>query len=159
MLGAQREKKRVWEWGPLTATAKVKFTPDLRERFLTLLERGDSIEDACADIGISRATITKWAAKGRKPNAPDDGSAEFAFRLDEIREGLGDKGLSQGDVVRLLEKAARKGSVQAMKLLLERPWEKKDANADPKPEADPDPFAALEKGDQLAERRARRRAS
>jgi len=48
----------------LTTTSRVKFTTDLRERFLTQLEHGESIEDAYADVGISRATVTKWAARG-----------------------------------------------------------------------------------------------
>jgi transposase len=144
----------------MAESSKIRFTVDMRERFLTLLERGDSIEDACADVGISRATVTKWAARGRRPDAPDDGSAEFAFRFDELREGRNEPSLSQDDVIRLLEKAARKGSVQAMKHLIDRPWEKKDGASDGQdaPEAEQDPFAALE-GNELAQRRAKRRAS
>jgi hypothetical protein len=143
------------------AKPKIKFTTDLRERLLTLFERGDSLEEACADVGISRATVTKWAARGRKPNAPDDGSAEFAFRLDEIRDGRSEQNLSRDDVIKLLEKAARKGSVQAQKILLER-LEKTDADTDGRTagesQEEADPFTALE-GDQLAQRRAKRRAS
>jgi hypothetical protein len=158
-IAPQREKNRGLNGGPLTPSSQIKFTADRRERLLTLLERGDSMEDACGDVGISRGTVSKWAARGRKPNAPDDGSAEFAFRLDEIREGLNDEGLSQQDVIRLLEKSARKGSVQAMKLLLDRPWEKKDdADTDDPERKEQDPFAALE-GDEVAQRRVRRRAS
>jgi hypothetical protein len=145
----------------LTTPPNIKFSTDLRERFLTLLERGDSIEDACADVGISRATVTKWAARGRKPDAPDDGSAEFAFRLDEIREGANEPSLSRDDVVKLLEKAARNGSVQAQKILLER-LEKENADTDGQGAGaqteEADPFAALE-GDEVAQRRAKRRAS
>jgi hypothetical protein len=146
----------------LATHANTKFSPDLRERFLTLLERGDSIEDACADIGISRATITKWAARGRKSDAAtDDGSAEFAFRFDEIREGLGESSLSRDDVLKLLEKAARNGSVQAQKILLER-LEKKDADKDGQgtdgQAEEEDPFAKLP-GDELAQRRGGRRTA
>jgi transposase len=131
-----------------------KFTIDRRERFLTLLERGFCIEEACADVGISRVTVTKWAARGRGPNPPDDGSAEFAYRLDEIREGKRELRLSQQDVVRLLENAARKGSVQAMKALLERPWERQADEPDQDKDQQ-DPFSALP-GDELAQRRAAR---
>lgn len=140
-------------------TTKAKFTTELRERFLTLLETGANIEEACADIGISRATITKWAARGRKAGADED-AAEFAFRFDEIKEGTNERGLTKDDLIRLLEKQARKGSVQATLKLLERPWEKKDADKDAAGRApdEEDPFAALE-GDQLAQRRAKRRAS
>jgi transposase len=136
----------------------IKFTAERRERFLTLLETGRNIEEACADVGVSRATVTKWAAKGRRPGATDD-SVEFAFRLDEIRDGQRDANLNDDDLVRLLEKQARKGSVRAIQLLLERPWEKKSADTDgPDTEQEQDPFAALE-GDQLAQRRAKRRTA
>lgn len=102
----------------------IKFTTDRRERFLTLFERGETIEGACADVGVTRATVRTWAKRGRAPHPPDDGSAEFACRFDAIREGRNAPHLTQGDVIRLLERAARKGSVRAIALLLERPWEK-----------------------------------
>lgn len=42
--------------------------------------------------------------------------------------------LTTAEVVDLLEKAARKGNVPAMRLLLERPWERR---GDDVPEGDP----------------------
>ena len=96
-----------------------RFTPERRERFLTLIEAGRNVEEACADVGISRATVSKWRAKGRKAEGPCP-EAEFAERLDAIAAGEGETRLTADDGVRLLEVAARKGSVQAQKILLDR---------------------------------------
>jgi hypothetical protein len=132
----------------------MRFTPERRERFLTLLEVGRTVRDACADVHVSQTTIGKWAARGRATGATVE-EVEFAVRFDAIREGTGSgqhRPLTSEDLVALLERAARRGSVQAMKLLLERPWERK--NPDGRGEADPtDPFAAL---DELAPRRQTR---
>ena len=93
-----------------------RFTPERRERLLTLLETGRSVEEAAADVGINPSTVARWAARGR---AGDEEAVEFAERFDAIRQGDGER-LSEDDVVRLLEQAAKKGSVTAMKVLLER---------------------------------------
>jgi hypothetical protein len=127
-----------------------KFTSERRERFLTRIERGDSIEDACAVAGVGRATTTRWAARGRVPGAAPD-AVEFARRVDDVRAGRNLAPLSKAALVRLLERAALRGSVQAMRLLLERPWERSDGPA-PLTVGEADPFAALD-GDQLAQRR------
>jgi hypothetical protein len=129
-----------------------RFALERRERFLTLLETGRNVEEACAAVGVGRATVTRWAATGRA----DPGRAEhaaFADRYDAIREGRGDAGLAVVDVVRLLERAARAGSVQAMKLLLDRldRTDSQETTAD----SERDPFTALE-GDELGRRRRER---
>jgi transposase len=128
------------------------FTPERRERFLTLLGTGRNVEESCAGAGVGRSTVTRWAARGRERGADAD-AAEFAGRLDEIREGRGAPSLTVADLVRLLEKAARKGSVQAMKLLLERS-DRKPAGLTARSD-EQDPFSALP-GDELAPRRRNR---
>jgi hypothetical protein len=127
----------------------IRFTSERRERLLVLLQTGRTVEEAAAGAGISTTTVNTWAAKGRAREASGE-HREFAGRFDDIRIGRNAPPLSTGDLVRLLEKAAVKGSVQAMKHLLERSWEKKDEPAPLSGEADP--FGALE-GDQLAQRR------
>ena len=94
-----------------------KFTSERRERLLTLLETGRTVEDAAASVGVSPTTVQRWAARGREAVSPDE--AEFAERFDAVRQGDGER-LSEDDVVRLLEQAAKKGSVTAMKVLLDR---------------------------------------
>src|SRR5436309_14659032 len=61
-----------------------RFTPEKRERFMTLVEVGWTIERACAAAGVSRQTVNAWAARGREPNASQE-PAEFTRRLDEAR--------------------------------------------------------------------------
>src|SRR4051812_13074610 len=112
--------------------AKSVFLPELRERFLTLLELGRTIESACADVGISRTTVNKWATRGRKEGASAEAAA-FAERFDAIRDLGPYVGLSNEDLIRLLEKAARQGSVRATQLLLERPWERRKQRGDQDP--------------------------
>jgi hypothetical protein len=96
----------------------ITFTAERRERFLTLLEAGRNVEEACADVGVSRSTISKWAARGR--SGEDTDAAAFAERFDAVREGHTDASLTEADVLRLVERAARRGSVTAMKVLLDR---------------------------------------
>jgi len=134
-----------------------RFTPDRRERFLTLLEVGRNVEEACAKVKVGRATISRWAASGREAE-PGSERAEFARRFDDVRGRRTATSLTSADVVRMLEKSALKGSVQAMKLLLVRLEKQEGPEAAPDAAPDEeDPFAALE-GDQLAQRRRARRS-
>lgn len=127
------------------------FTPERRERFLTFIETGKSVTDAADAVGVSRSAITKWVREGKAEGAHPD-KAEFAKRYEDLRHGpRGATDLSQADLVKLLEAHARKGSVQAIKLLLERPWEKKG----PAPAEEPVHSApVLSIMDKLAERKA-----
>ena len=94
-----------------------RFTAERRERLLTLLETGRNLEEAAADVGVNPSTVARWAAQGRA--GVDDAHVVFSERYDAIRQGDGEP-LSEEDVVRLLEQAARKGSVTAMRTLLDR---------------------------------------
>jgi hypothetical protein len=132
----------------------VKFTSELRGRFLTLLEIGRNVEEACAGAGIGRATVTRCAAAGRVSRAPAE-KATLAARFDVIREAAATRCLRR-KTSRLLKKAARGGSTQAAMLLMERAWERKGES--PSAEAlEGDPLAAIDAEVELALRRARER--
>jgi hypothetical protein len=62
------------------------FDLERRERLLALLAVGKSVEEAAAEVGISRPTIARWAARGRVPDATTE-HERFARRLDAIRSG------------------------------------------------------------------------
>lgn len=126
------------------AVAVARFTPERRERLLTLLETGRTIEEAAAGVGISGVTVRAWANRGRAGKS--EPAVEFAKRFDAIKQGTGEERLSEGDVVRALEQAVRKGSVTAMKILLER------LKAEPTQPAEVDEF------DELKAKRAARGA-
>lgn len=113
-----------------------QFTPQKRERLFALLETGHTVTDACIKVPISRQTVMRWAREGRQEVGTD--KAEFARRYDELLNGPPESGMTEADLIRVLETQARSGNVRATQLLLERPWEKKvpaPAKADePKPE-------------------------
>lgn len=105
-----------------------RFTEERRALYLGLLETGRNVEEACAAVGVSRSTVSKWAARGRRGH-PE--AAEFAARFDAIREGRGEEGLTDEDLVALLERSARRGSVRAIEVLLKRTWEEPDQDRPP----------------------------
>ena len=93
------------------------FTPERRERFLTLLAAGASVEEACAGARVGRSTVSRWAAAGRAPDA-DVAVRDFAARLAEVREGVElREPLSEGDIDRSLERGVRNGSTAAAREL------------------------------------------
>src|SRR4051794_32077179 len=92
-----------------------RFTPELRERFLGLYESGRTVDDCAAAVGITSRTVRDWLTRGRAQAGTEAGA--FAAEFDAIRDG--DTGrLCVDDVVQMLERAARRGSVVAMKALL-----------------------------------------
>lgn len=126
------------------ASIEPAFTDVKRERFLTLLETGRTVEEACADVGVSRATVNAWDVRGREGR--DIAAAEFSARFTVHREAMpAAEQLSEHDLIRLLERKAKHGNVQAMKLLLDRLGKGAgDDDEDDRPPADP--FTALEGG-------------
>src|SRR4051794_20692445 len=121
------------------------FTPDRRAELVRLLASGRNMEESCAAVEVSRPTVTRWLARGRREKNTD--AAQFAAEVDAIREGRADPGLSESDLVRLLERSARNGSVRAIELLLRR----LDRDRQLAPAATGDEFAEI---DELARRRA-----
>lgn len=94
-----------------------RFTADVRERFLGMIEAGRTQQDAAAAVGIAIKTIQKWRARGEHETGTP--AAEFAEKLKRAVDGA-EKPLTEADVRRALEKAIeRKGSVSAMKLWTE----------------------------------------
>lgn len=113
----------------------IRFTKERREAFLTQLEQGKTQLEACETVKVSHVTVQRWLRKGK---VSDSGPAfEFVQAYERIprpprrraahelvtqeRQG----GLSEEQLVSLLEQAALDGNVQAQKYLLERPWERK----------------------------------
>ena len=113
----------------------VRFTEERRAAFLKVLEGGQTQAQACKSLGVSKATVSKWLGRGRKAESGE--AFEFARAYDLIKpprrrpvpaELVAEAkrgGLSESQLVGLLEEAAVQGNVQAMKYLLERPWERK----------------------------------
>lgn len=115
-----------------------RFTPERRGRFLGLLEAGRNVEEACAAVEVSRATVSKWAARGRQG---DPEASALAERFDALREGHGGEPLTDEGLVGLLERSARRGWVRAIQMLLERKWEA--GGADSREGRPPSPFDGM----------------
>lgn len=101
-----------------------RFTPEKRARLLGMIEGGATMEAACAACDVTPLTVRRWHALGRAGRSPEH--AAFAASLDAARESAvaGDDGpMTTAELVGLLERQARRGSVRALELLIERPWE------------------------------------
>ena len=94
------------------------FTEDRREPWLYLVGHGCSQQEACAEVDVSSATISRWRLAGSTGRS--DAASDFAERLDAVVEGTTSVRLTEDDLIRLMEAAARKGSVTAIKYLLDR---------------------------------------
>jgi len=128
------------------------FTPQQRETVITLIERGQSVKDACQSVGISERTFRQWVKDG---NQAADGSdkAIFARRYEIAKIRQADQGLTEDELVKLLESVARdKRSIRAIELLLCQPWKRsKDLIHD-------EPEKPKSMADELAEFRAKKAA-
>ena len=114
----------------------MKFTSERRNEWLKLVEGGASHDDANRQVRVSHMTISRWLKTGRE--ATEGPQFEFAQAVDAlpkrrrkpspaqlvVKQRTGR--LSEADLVMLLEEAATDLNVQAIRLLLERPWEQGD---------------------------------
>ena len=117
-----------------------RFTLERRESYVELLKSGQTQTSACEELNISTDTIGRWLRRGRKETSGE--YFDFAQSHDAIRpprrkrrpselvsaERAG--GLDVPTLVALLEAEALNGNVQAIKYLLERPWERKRDDED-----------------------------
>ena len=121
----------------------IRFTEERRQQWLTMLKEGKTQREANESLGVSKATIAHWMKTGKA--STEGPHFEFVQAYEQIprprrrsapselvsQERAG--GLSVEQLVGLLEHAAVDGNVQAMKYLLERPWERKNEQEEAKP--------------------------
>jgi IS30 family transposase len=121
----------------------IRFTEERRNEWLKMLSEGKTQREANESLGVSKATIAHWMKTGKAKTAGPH--FEFVQAYEQIprprrrsrpselvsQERAG--GLSVEQLVGLLEGAAIDGNVQAMKYLLDRPWERKDEPEEVKP--------------------------
>lgn len=92
------------------------FDEERRARLLGLIEAGASLEEAAGRVGITRQTVFRWQARGKTEVGTP--AAEFAVRLASARGDDVADVATEEEALRLLTKAARKGSVTAAKALI-----------------------------------------
>lgn len=127
-----------------------KFTPEIRGGFLERIAAGLSIEDACRAVGIAKATFKGWQGRARK-GVP--AYVEFMQEVDDAREVAANRPepMDGDELLRVVSQAARKGSVQAMKLRWEMICADRNASEEDETEA---PASTRSRIDELAARRS-----
>lgn len=119
---------------------RTKFTPENRGALIERTAAGVSLPDACRAADLRLTTVKGWITRGRRET--DGPYAEFVAAIEQARQEAHDRpGPMTRDELRLeVSRAARNGSVQAMKLMDEilRGDEIKAANANR-----PDPFSTF----------------
>ncbi len=112
---------------------------------------GATIAEAAQQAEITERTVKRWLTEGRRNSASP--YANFSFAIDFIRESRSvdpadAERLDRDGMLHLLEQAARKGNVQAMKVWLDNHRAGGDED-----EQSADPLAGV---DELAARRVGR---
>src|SRR4051812_9772707 len=110
---------------------KPRWTPENRVRILEQLRAGATVDEALAVVEVPRPTYDSWLRKGRRADERAAGTlhAQFVVEVDAAKSAAAqvelpsDGPLSHEDLIRLLERAAAKGNLRAIDLLLRRPWE------------------------------------
>lgn len=116
-------------------------------RVLAAIAAGASVADAAQHVGIAERTVKGWLTRGRRK--PDSQYGPFAEQVDRIRTEREAVELgTRDDLLAVTWRAAKNGSVPAMRLYSELIDADRDSNAQ---EDSEDPLAEL---DELAARRA-----
>jgi len=96
-----------------------EFTADRRAAFVDLVRAGSSIESACAEVAVSRPTISRWRMRGE--HAPEGSEhAIFAEHLAAAQEEASaamHAEMSLSELHQHVAVAVRGGSVRAMELM------------------------------------------
>lgn len=101
------------------------LTVDSLAAFESALREGLTFKDASERIGVRPTTAHGWRSRGRA--APDSLFGTFARMVNQVRADAAvnppkRQPAVEDELLRLMEDAARSGSVRAMTWLLERQW-------------------------------------
>lgn len=125
------------------------FTIEASDAIVEALGEGLSLREGAARAGVKYETARGWLRRGRR--AATGELHEFAREVDEARANYATAQLDEPELVKLLERAARKGSVQAAKFLLQRIDRTRDARPGWQDDLEGG-IAALYRADDLARR-------
>lgn len=121
--------------------AASKFTTETTEGLIELVGDGLTIKDAALAMEVREKTVRNWLAKGRSDE--DGPHAAFAEAIEEAQQVAEERvePMDRDELLLVVSKAARLGSVQAMKLMEEMLRRGANDDSDEKPS---DPFDALD---------------
>jgi transposase-like protein len=89
----------------------------VREPFLAAVRAGASMAEASRVVGVADRTMQNWVKRGGRESGTD--FASFAAAVTAAREEIVSGPMDLAELREVVARAARKGSVQAMKLALE----------------------------------------
>lgn len=130
------------------------LTPETQAEFCDRIRAGCSIPEAAEASGLRPMTVKGWITRGRGESGTK--YAEFAATYEQARIDFESSDMDGDEFRRHLNRAVRKGSVQAMKLWHEIYGRKEEPDDS---SSGSDPFGALDEADELAARRAKRTVS
>lgn len=123
-----------------------KFNEEIADRLIALFVGGATLNDASREVGLSSQTVNHWLKRGRKE--PDGLYGRFAAGVDAGRAASKavEGPMDELELAVVVSRAARKGSVQAMKLrddMLER---ERLRNAESEATVKKDPLGFMDDG-------------
>ena len=122
--------------------AASKWTADHREAFINLTRSGLGIADAARETGVREKTAKGWLARGRQETSGEYRDFTDAVEAARLERDQAEQPMDPDELKLVVSRAAKKGSVRAMKLR----WEM--IRAEQQPGSEPaDPFAALDSFD------------
>jgi len=128
----------------------MKFTPETRVEIYDRLARGMSLAETSQEVGVSLKTVKSWLTRGRRG---EDDFREFALVADRLREvELPEDRLDLDGLIDATSRSARRGSVQAQKLLFTMLTARND-------DGDESPEGPLDEIDEIARKRAAKTAA
>jgi hypothetical protein len=131
--------------------AASRFTAELREELLARFAAGCSVADAARASNLREKTLKSWLTRGRRETGTEH--AAFVEQVDlaraQAKAATGSGSMDLPELRRAVAKAARAGSVAAMKLM----WDILSREPRTDPDVSGDPLTDL---DELAARRAGR---
>lgn len=133
--------------------AASKFTPETRGALLERFAAGVSLADAARTLDLREPTVKGWLTRGRRESTGL--YAEFVQAVEIAREEARNRPepMDEDELRRVVSETARKGSVQAMKLMWEMILADRQSSENEKPQPEQGSVEAL---DELAELRATR---
>lgn len=121
------EKKPVW--GVTVSRQHAETFEHRVGRVTAAIAAGVSVGDAGREVGVSRRTVQRWIARGRD-EAAHPALRRLALRVDAARrrQQIGTGVISSlPEIYRVIDRAARAGSVEAMRLVYRRLLQKRAA--------------------------------
>ncbi|KKL60475.1 hypothetical protein LCGC14_2204980, partial [marine sediment metagenome] len=89
--------------------SETKFTETRRFQILGAIRSDVSYADAAREAGVSPSTLRAWLRRGRRDS--DGPYAEFAAAVEREKQAAAEEPLSEAELVRILERQARHGSI------------------------------------------------